>query len=89
MLRQYLALIQATTRTNYWRRDAAGAPRSFVSSSSTRSRVPGLPEPRPMFEIFVYATRFEGVHLRGGRVARGGLRWSDRPKTSGPRCSAS
>ncbi len=40
--------------------------------------VPGLPEPRPMFEIFVYSPRVEGVHLRGGKVARGGLRWSDR-----------
>ncbi len=80
VLRQYLALILATTRTNYWRRDAAGKPRSFVSFKFDPSRVPGLPEPKPMFEIFVYSTRFEGVHLRGGRVARGGLRWSDRPE---------
>ncbi len=49
-------------------------------SSSTRPRCPDLPEPKPMFEIFVYSTRFEGVHLRGGKVARGGLRWSDRPE---------
>ena len=42
--------------------------------------MPGLPEPRPLFEIFVYSPRFEGVHLRGGKVARGGLRWSDRPE---------
>ena len=80
VLRQYLALILATTRTNYWRRDAAGAPRPFLSFKFDPSKVPGLPEPRPMFEIFVYSTRFEGVHLRGGRVARGGLRWSDRPE---------
>jgi glutamate dehydrogenase len=78
VLRQYLGLIQATTRTNFWRRDGAGKRRSFVSFKFDSSKVPGLPEPRPMFEIFVYATRFEGVHLRGGRVARGGLRWSDR-----------
>ncbi len=45
-----------------------------------RRRYQGLPEPRPLFEIFVYSTRFEGVHLRGGKVARGGLRWSDRPE---------
>jgi len=75
VLRQYLALILATTRTNFWRRDAQGRRRSFTSFKFDCSRVPGLPEPRPMFEIFVYATRFEGVHLRGGRVARGGLRW--------------
>ena len=78
VLRQYLALIAATTRTNFWRRDAQGRPRSFVSFKFDPAKVPGLPEPKPMFEIYVYSTRFEGVHLRGGRVARGGLRWSDR-----------
>jgi len=80
VLRQYLALILATTRTNYWRRDAAGKRRSFLSFKIDPAKVPGLPEPKPMFEIFVYATRFEGIHLRGGAVARGGLRWSDRPE---------
>ena len=80
VLRQYLALIQATVRTNFWRRDASGRRRSFVSFKFDPSKVPGLPEPKPMFEIFVYSTRFEGVHLRGGKVARGGLRWSDRPE---------
>ena len=80
VLRQYLALMQATTRTNFWRRNAQGQPRSFLSFKFDCAKVPGLPEPKPMFEIFVYSTRFEGVHLRGGRVARGGLRWSDRPE---------
>jgi glutamate dehydrogenase len=80
VLRQYLALIQATTRTNFWRRDAGGGRKSFLSFKFDPSKVPGLPEPKPMFEIFVYSTRFEGVHLRGGKVARGGLRWSDRPE---------
>jgi glutamate dehydrogenase len=80
VLRQYLALILATTRTNFWRRNAQGDPRSFLSFKFDPAKVPGLPEPKPMFEIFVYSTRFEGVHLRGGRVARGGLRWSDRPE---------
>ena len=80
VLRQYLALILATTRTNFWRRDAAGKRKSFLSFKFDPSKVPGLPEPKPMFEIFVYSTRFEGVHLRGGKVARGGLRWSDRPE---------
>ena len=78
VLRLYMALILATTRTNYWRRGAAGEARGFVSFKFDPAKVPGLPEPKPMFEIFVYSTRFEGVHLRGGRVARGGLRWSDR-----------
>ncbi len=80
VLRQVLALIQATTRTNFWRRDTAGRRKSFLSFKFDPSKVPGLPEPKPMFEIFIYSTRFEGVHLRGGKVARGGLRWSDRPE---------
>ncbi len=80
VLREYLALILATTRTNYWCRDAAGMPKRFLSFKFDSSKVPGLPEPKPMFEIFVYSTHFEGVHLRGGKVARGGLRWSDRPE---------
>jgi len=80
VLRQYLALILATTRTSYWCRDASGTPKRYLSFKFDPAKVPGLPEPKPMFEIFVYSTRFEGVHLRGGRVARGGLRWSDRPE---------
>ena len=60
------------------RRRAARA--AFLSFKFDPAKVPGLPEPKPMFEIFVYSTRFEGVHLRGGKVARGGLRWSDRPE---------
>ncbi len=85
VLRQLLALIQATLRTNFWRTGvgasgAEGPRRSFLSFKFDPKQVPTLPEPRPMFEIFVYSTRFEGVHLRGGRVARGGLRWSDRPE---------
>ena len=80
VLREYLSLILATTRTNHWRRDAAGRRRGFVAFKLDPAKVPGLPEPKPMFEIFVYSPRFEGVHMRGGRVARGGLRWSDRPE---------
>ncbi|HSV59089.1 MAG TPA: NAD-glutamate dehydrogenase [Variovorax sp.] len=80
VLRHYVALMLATTRTNFWRRDANGQRRSFLSFKFDSSKVPDLPAPKPMFEIFVYSTRFEGVHLRGGRVARGGLRWSDRPE---------
>ena len=83
VLRQMLALIQATLRTNYWRTGvghsgAAGPRRSFISFKFDSSKVPGLPAPKPLVEIFVYSPRFEGIHLRGGKVARGGLRWSDR-----------
>ena len=85
VLRQLLALIQATLRTNFWRTGvghsgAAGPRRSFVSFKLESAKVPGLPEPKPLYEIFVYSPRFEGIHLRGGKVARGGLRWSDRPE---------
>jgi len=78
VLRQFLALIQATLRTNWFRRDADGRRRPCLSFKLASARVPGLPEPKPQVEIFVYSPRFEGVHLRGGKVARGGLRWSDR-----------
>ncbi len=85
VLRQLLALIQATLRTNFWRTGVghSGAPgprRSFLSFKLDSAKVPGLPEPRPLYEILVYSPRFEGIHLRGGKVARGGLRWSDRPE---------
>ncbi len=77
ILRQYLAVILATVRTNYFQRDGAAA-KPCLSFKLNSSLVPGLPEPKPLFEIFVYSPRFEGIHLRGGKVARGGLRWSDR-----------
>lgn len=84
VLRQLLAVIRATLRTNFWRTGAghsgaAGPRRSFLSFKLDSAQVPGLPQPRPLYEIFVYSPRFEGIHLRGGKVARGGLRWSDRP----------
>jgi len=78
ILRLFLGVINATVRTNYFRHGADGGPRPCLSFKFDPARVPGLPEPRPMFEIWVYSPRVEGVHLRGGPVARGGLRWSDR-----------
>ncbi|MDX1433832.1 MAG: NAD-glutamate dehydrogenase [Gammaproteobacteria bacterium] len=80
ILRSFLGVIQATLRTNFYQRGADGEPKSYVSFKFDPARVPELPDPRPMFEIFVYSPRVEGVHLRGGPVARGGLRWSDRPE---------
>ncbi|GAA1874696.1 NAD-glutamate dehydrogenase [Pseudonocardia ailaonensis] len=74
ILRAFLAMITATLRTN-WFRD-----RAFFSFKIDPSQVPDMPAPRPRFEIFVYSPRVEGVHLRFGPVARGGLRWSDRPQ---------
>jgi glutamate dehydrogenase len=78
ILRQFLATIRATTRTNAFQPGADGARKPYIALKFDPREVPGLPEPRPMFEIFVYSPRIEGVHLRGGPVARGGLRWSDR-----------
>ena len=77
-LRRFLAVIQATLRTNYFQTDTAGANKPYISFKFNPAQVPRLPEPKPMFEIYVYSPRVEGVHLRGGKVARGGLRWSDR-----------
>lgn len=78
VLRLYLELIQATLRTNYFQLDGDGKPKSYISVKFDPSGIADMPLPLPMFEIFVYSPRVEGVHLRGGKVARGGLRWSDR-----------
>jgi glutamate dehydrogenase len=78
ILRRFLGVILATLRTNYFQVDENGQPKPYLSFKFAPHKVPDLPEPRPMFEIFVYSPQVEGVHLRGGKVARGGLRWSDR-----------
>jgi glutamate dehydrogenase len=78
ILRLYVSLIEATLRTNYFQRDEKGERKLYVSFKLDSQQVPELPLPRPLFEIFVYAPWMEGIHLRGGKVARGGIRWSDR-----------
>ncbi|GIJ34942.1 NAD-glutamate dehydrogenase [Micromonospora sediminimaris] len=78
ILRSYLNLIQATLRTSFYQRPVGGRPKPYVAFKLDPQAIPELPAPRPKFEIFVYSPRFEGVHLRFGPVARGGLRWSDR-----------
>ncbi len=78
ILRAFRAVIATALRTNHFQRDAAGDRKSYLSLKLDPNKVPGLPKPRPMFEIWVYSPRVEGVHLRMGKVARGGLRWSDR-----------
>jgi glutamate dehydrogenase len=78
ILRAYLGLVQATLRTNFYRGDADGRPLPYLSLKLDPGAIPELPLPRPKFEIFVYSPRVEGVHLRMGYVARGGIRWSDR-----------
>ncbi|MGP9678500.1 NAD-glutamate dehydrogenase [Halomonas sp. AOP27-A1-41] len=78
LLRRFMELIQATLRTNYYQRAEDGRFKDYIAFKLEPSKVTGMPKPRPMFEIFVCSPRVEGVHLRGGKVARGGLRWSDR-----------
>ena len=78
ILRRYLDLIKATLRTNFYQTDAHGQNKSYFSFKFNPHQIPELPKPVPKFEIFVYSPRVEGVHLRFGNVARGGLRWSDR-----------
>ncbi|WP_433057286.1 NAD-glutamate dehydrogenase [Dactylosporangium sp. CS-033363] len=78
ILRSFLHLIQATLRTSFFQRGDGGRPKSYTAFKLDPQSIPDLPAPRPRFEIFVYSPRFEGVHLRFGSVARGGLRWSDR-----------
>lgn len=78
IIRQYVQAISATLRTNYYQHDAHGNPKNYLSIKLNSSLIIGVPKPAPMFEIFVYSPKFEGVHLRCGKVARGGIRWSDR-----------
>ncbi|MER7501329.1 NAD-glutamate dehydrogenase [Nonomuraea pusilla] len=77
ILRAYLEMIQATLRTNYFQR-VDGQRKPYISLKFDPQAISVLPLPRPKYEIFVYSPRVEGVHLRFGKVARGGLRWSDR-----------
>jgi glutamate dehydrogenase len=78
ILRAYLLLISKTLRTNYFQRTENGEPKPYLSLKLASREIDLLPLPRPLFEVFVYSPRMEGCHLRGGKVARGGIRWSDR-----------
>ena len=78
ILRKLLEVIMATIRTNYFQRANDKTTKSYISFKFDPSLISELPLPRPKFEIFVYSPRVEGIHLRAGKVARGGLRWSDR-----------
>lgn len=72
ILRRFLNAVRCSLRTNYW------LDKEWISFKVDARAIDDLPAPRPLFEIFVYSPRMEGIHLRGGRVARGGIRWSDR-----------
>ena len=78
VLSAFAGTIAATLRTNYFLVDEDGAPKPYISIKIDPEKIPEAPLPKPRYEIFVYSPRVEGVHLRGGDIARGGLRWSDR-----------
>ena len=78
ILRTFLRAVLATVRTNHYQRTADGQRKAWLSLKLEPKAIPGLPQPRPEHELWVYSPRVEGTHLRFGAVARGGLRWSDR-----------
>ncbi|MFX4228738.1 MAG: NAD-glutamate dehydrogenase [Porticoccaceae bacterium] len=78
VLRSYMDMINATLRTNFFCRDSQGNPPPTIAFKVNTKQLEFAPEPRPEYETYVYSPRVEGVHLRGGKVARGGIRWSDR-----------
>lgn len=78
IFRRYVELIMATLRTNFYQEDSKGLRKEYISLKLDPGQLTDIPLPKPKYEIFVYSPRIEGVHLRGGSVARGGLRWSDR-----------
>ena len=80
ILRCFVNGVQSAIRTNFYQDDKAGQPKPLISIKFESRKLTDLPLPRPLYEIFVYSPRVEGVHMRFGKVARGGIRWSDRPQ---------
>jgi glutamate dehydrogenase len=80
ILRLFVAAVQTAVRTNFYQLDNEGRPRALIAIKFSSRKLDAVPLPRPLYEIFVYSPRVEGVHLRFGKVARGGIRWSDRPQ---------
>jgi glutamate dehydrogenase len=78
IIRRFLILVKATLRTTYFQHSAADKPQQYLAFKLHSAAIPELPLPVPLYEIFVYSPRFEGIHLRSSHVARGGIRWSDR-----------
>jgi glutamate dehydrogenase len=80
IVRHFLNAVQSGIRTNYYQLGKDGQPKQEIAIKFASGKITDLPLPRPLYEIFVYSPRVEGVHLRFGKVARGGIRWSDRPQ---------
>ena len=80
ILRHFVNAVTSALRTSFYQLDQGGQPKLTIAIKFDSRKLIDLPLPRPLYEIFVYSPRVEGVHLRFGKVARGGLRWSDRPQ---------
>jgi glutamate dehydrogenase len=80
ILRHFVNAVTSAIRTNFYQLDSDGQPKPLIAIKFDSRKLDDLPLPRPLYEIFVYSPRVEGVHLRFGKVARGGIRWSDRPQ---------
>ncbi|MBV1699907.1 MAG: NAD-glutamate dehydrogenase, partial [Hyphomicrobiales bacterium] len=80
IVRRFVNAVQSAIRSNFYQHGADGRPKPLISVKFASRKLDGMPLPRPLYEIFVYSPRVEGVHLRFGKVARGGIRWSDRPQ---------
>ncbi len=80
ILRRFVNTVQCAIRTNFYQLDNHGQPKELIAVKFSSRKLDAMPLPRPLYEIFVYSPRVEGVHLRFGKVARGGIRWSDRPQ---------
>src|SRR5260370_40612183 len=80
ILRRFVNAVRSAERTNFYQIDAAGQAKPIIAIKFASRRLDGVPLPRPLYEIFVYSVRLEAVHMRFGKVARGGIRWSDPPQ---------
>jgi glutamate dehydrogenase len=80
IVRRFVNAVQSAIRTNYYQLGRDGLPKQEISIKFSSRKLDGVPKPAPLYEIFVYSPRFEAVHMRFGKVARGGIRWSDRPQ---------
>src|SRR6266550_6808723 len=80
ILRRFVNAITAAIRTNFYQIDAGGQPKQLIAVKFASRALDALPLPRPRYEVFIYSPRVEALHLRFGKVSRGGIRWSDRPQ---------
>jgi glutamate dehydrogenase len=80
IVRHFVNAVQSALRTNFYQRDKDGQLKALIAVKFASGKLSDLPLPRPLYEVFVYSPRVEGVHMRFGKVARGGIRWSDRPQ---------